>query len=41
MINDIVKKILLRIVKDVWWLLGLPFIAFAACVSDVIKEGRK
>jgi hypothetical protein len=40
MISNCVKGILLRIVKDVWWLLGLPFIAFAACVKDVTKGGR-
>ena len=41
MINDIVKKILLTLAKDAWWLLGLPFVAFAACVSDVVKGGRR
>ena len=40
MLSNGLKRLLLRIVKDVWWLLGLPFIAFAACVRDVIKGGR-
>ena len=41
MISNGLKNLLLKIVKDAWWLLGLPFIAFVACVSDVIRGGRK